>query len=76
VSRHDATVVFASEHETVGQVFEKLMKYQFLSLPIYNDDRKFIGFIDILDILSYLCTKIVDYQQGLFRVFSSSRCIF
>jgi len=67
VSLHDNSVVFASDKESVGEVFNKMVKNKFISLPIYNEENRFAGFVDILDILRYLTDKLVDLTTGPFE---------
>lgn len=57
-------MIFASQNETIGEVYTKLVKNNILSVPIYSDEARLVGFVDILDILHFLSNKIVDYSKG------------
>jgi len=64
VSLSDKNVIFASQNDTIGEVYTKLVKNNILSVPVYSDAKRLAGFVDILDILHFLSAKIVDYSKG------------
>jgi len=46
-------VVTVQHDEHITRVFLKLITEGFLSAPVLDDHRKFMGFIDLLDVVSY-----------------------
>jgi CBS-domain-containing membrane protein len=44
-------MVITDEHMT--RVFAKLVSEGFLSAPVLDEHRRFIGFVDMLDIMTY-----------------------
>lgn len=64
VSLSDKNVVFASENDSIGDVFTNLVKNNILSVPVYSGEMRLVGFLDILDILHFLSERVVDYSKG------------
>jgi len=76
-------VIAVQEDETIGSAFKKLISNGILSMPVYNGKTlKFDGFLDILDVLSYLTMKLQTPGQGSWwttwhtvKEFSDTHCI-
>ncbi len=61
--------VFVDSETTVEEVAKLLHDNNFLSVFVWSEDqKKFIGFVDVLDILEYVESFIIEDLMFLYRL--------
>jgi CBS domain-containing protein len=59
-------VVFVLESTPLGEIIQKMNHAKLLAVPVVNEQRKVIGFVDMFDIAVFL-VKCPSYDQQLFQ---------
>jgi CBS domain-containing protein len=50
-------LIFVNDNDTVSKVLNIFKNHKIISTPVRNDQNKFIGIIDMLDLITFVSTK-------------------